>query len=136
MADTQGSQSDRSDQKIVKILVVDDEEAVRKLFRLILVGEGFEVTLAADGAIAMRAAKTQVFDVVITDLVMPEREGIETIQALRDNHPEVKIIAISGAFGGSFLTVAQRMGANATLLKPVSPAQLVATVRSLLPLPE
>jgi DNA-binding response OmpR family regulator len=65
---------------------------------------------------------------VITDLVMPEQEGIETIQALRKDGAGIGIIAISGAFGGEYLGVAHRMGAESVLKKPVSPAVLLAKV--------
>ena len=69
---------------------------------------------------------------VITDLVMPELEGIETIRALRREVPGVRIIAISGAFGGQYLTMAQKLGAAAVLNKPVSAELLLATVAELL----
>ena len=69
---------------------------------------------------------------MITDLVMPESEGIETIQAIRKSHADVKIIAVSGAFGGGYLAVAAMLGADATLTKPVSPEQLLEAVRQAL----
>ena len=71
-------------------------------------------------------------DLVVTDLVMPGKEGIETIQALRLEQPEMKIVAVSGAFGGAFLQVAKGLGADATLKKPVSSSDLTATVAAML----
>ena len=71
-------------------------------------------------------------DLVITDLVMPEQEGIETIQALRRDVPGIGIIAISGAFGGAFLKVAQLMGAAAVLNKPLNADLLLARVAEVL----
>ena len=69
---------------------------------------------------------------MITDLVMPEQEGIETIQALRKEMPGIGIIAISGAFGGQFLEMAQTLGADAALTKPVSAELLLAKVAEVL----
>jgi CheY-like chemotaxis protein len=77
----------------------------------------------------MRAGQV---DLLITDLVMPEQEGIEVIQALRRDAPGVGIIAISGAFGGQFLKVAQALGADAVLSKPVSGELLLAKVAEVL----
>jgi PAS domain S-box-containing protein len=115
-----------------KILVVDDEEGIRNLFWQVLTGAGYEVSLASDGQQALKLVQDREFDVVVTDLVMPEREGIETIQALRKEHRELKIVAISGAFGGKMLRTAELLGANAALLKPVTPALLLATLGGLI----
>ena len=87
---------------------------------------------AADGKQALRQALAGRVDLVITDLVMPEQEGIETIQALRRNAPGVGIIAISGAFEGEFLGVAELLGADAALIKPVSAEFLLARVAEVL----
>lgn len=81
-------------------------------------------------------ADQQEVRLVILDLVTPEREGIETIRSLRKNRPDVKILAMSGAFKGrmldGMLTCASMLGADATLPKPVCPEDLLATVRTLL----
>jgi hypothetical protein len=116
-----------------RILVVDDEESVRTLFRLTLAGAGYRVVEATNGKQALAIARARHFDLLVTDLVMPEREGIETIRTLRKEQPDLKIVAVSGAFGGMFLEVAKSIGANATLAKPISSDALLATVRSLLP---
>jgi len=71
---------------------------------------------------------------VITDLIMPEQEGIETIQTIRRDVPGTGIIAISGAFGGMFLKTAQFMGADAVLMKPVSAELLLTKVAEVLKL--
>lgn len=115
-----------------KVLVADDDEGIRRLFEMVLVQEGYDAAVACDGVQAREVLRTCSFDLVITDLVMPNSEGIETIQAIRASHPSMKIIAVSGAFGGSFLRVAARLGANATLMKPVSPDQLLQAVRDVL----
>jgi len=114
------------------VLVVDDDESVRRLFRQILAKAGYQVSLACDGAEALAVAHHCRIDLVVTDLVMPGKEGIETIQALWLEQPKIKIVAVSGVLGGTFLQVAKRMGANATLMKPVSASDLTATVRAVL----
>jgi len=113
----------------VRVLLVDDEPGVRKLFRQVLEGANYQVTEAHDGSEAVRLARTRSFDVVVTDLVMPEQEGIETIRQLSREHPRLKIIAVSGAFGGQYLKTAAYIGACATLSKPVSPEALLSAIR-------
>jgi hypothetical protein len=114
------------------ILVVDDEEGIQELFRSVLGSAGYEVDGAGNGREALRLARQREFDLVITDLVMPECEGLETIRTLRLEHPDLKVAAMSGAFGGQFLNVAAKLGACASLKKPISPDQLLAIVRDLL----
>jgi two-component system, cell cycle sensor histidine kinase and response regulator CckA len=115
--------------KAIRILVVDDEECIRDFFREVLVSEGYNVQLAENGREALQLMEGQDVDLVVTDLVMPEREGIETIRAIHEQHPKTKVIATSGAFGGWFLTIAAKLGADATLAKPVQPDQLLNAVR-------
>jgi DNA-binding response OmpR family regulator len=111
-----------------RILLADDDAAVRGFLRRVLASSGYEVTEVADGKQATTAICQQPFDLVITDLVMPEQEGLETIAQIRKQFPSMRIIAMSGAFGGRFLQVGERLGANATLTKPVHPQELIATV--------
>jgi PAS domain S-box-containing protein len=114
------------------ILVVDDEEGVRRLLREVL-SERYRVLLAEDGKEALNVIAGKVnLDLVITDLVMPNLEGIETIQAIRKLSPGLKIVAMSGAFGGHFLKSAKALGADATLLKPIRADVLYQTVGELL----
>ena len=117
-----------------RILVADDEAGIRGYLRATLEWAGYEVTEAADGKQALKEARKGGVDLVITDLVMPEQEGIETIQALRKEMPGIGIIAISGAFGGQFLEAARMLGADASLGKPVSAEQLLAKVAEVLKL--
>ncbi len=119
-----------------RILIADDEPGVRSYIRAVLERSGHEVIEAAEGKQALHSALCDPVDLVITDLVMPEQEGIETIRALRREAPGIAIIAISGAFGGQFLKVAQAMGANAVLAKPVSANQLMKTVNEVLARPQ
>jgi PAS domain S-box-containing protein len=111
-----------------RILVADDEAGVRKFLRTILEDGGYEVIEAENGKQALEQARTRRFDLVITDLVMPEQEGIETIRALSREVAGIGIIAISGAYGGRYLEVARLLGAQAVLSKPVSPDLLLANV--------
>ena len=114
------------------ILVVDDEASVRGFFQQILAGAGYDVVVARDGAEALKKARERQFELVLTDLVMPEREGLDIIRILRKERPDLKVVAVSGAFGGTFLKAAKMLGANATLLKPVSAEQLLATIQGAL----
>jgi CheY-like chemotaxis protein len=79
-----------------RILVVDDEDQMRTMIRQMLEKSGYEVTEARNGREAICRYRERPSDVVITDLIMPEKEGIETIMEFRHEHPDVKIIAISG----------------------------------------
>jgi DNA-binding NarL/FixJ family response regulator len=92
------------------------------------------VTEVEEGKQALREVRTRHVDLVITDLVMPGQEGIETIQALHRDVPSVGIIALSGAFGGQFLKTAQMLGAHAVLHKPVDAELLLAKVAEVLKL--
>ena len=117
------------------ILLVDDEPAVRKSLQLVLERAGFDVLAVSDGRRAAEAIMSGRFDLVLTDLVMPEREGVETIIELRRTHPNLPIIAMSGGGMGSadlYLSVAAQVGANATLLKPFGEAELLRVVRQAL----
>jgi len=114
------------------VLVVDDEAPVRRLLADILAQAGYEVAQAGDGREAVEAVRRRAPSVVITDLVMPQQEGLETIGVIRGLAPRAKIIAISGAFGSRFFSVAMHLGANATLAKPVAGDVLLRTVHEVL----
>jgi CheY-like chemotaxis protein len=114
------------------VLVVDDEVGVREYFRQVLVDAGYQVLLAGDGEEAMTIAKSQPVQAVLMDLVMPGQEGLETIQALRQQVPGARVIAVSGGFGGQFLGVARMLGADATMSKPVSPDELLSKLAGVL----
>ena len=114
------------------ILVVDDEPAVRGFFQHVLAGAGYDVAVASDGSDALQKVRGRRFDLLLTDLVMPEREGLELILLLRKEHPELRVVAVSGAFGGTFLDAAKAMGATTVLAKPVSATQLLTAVQGAL----
>ncbi len=117
------------------ILIIDDDEDVRFLLRDILEREGHEVRDASNGKKGLKLQRESPADLIITDIVMPEKEGIETIMELHREFPEVKIIAISG--GGrnrpeSYLRAAKKLGAHKTLEKPFERKDLLKTIRDVL----
>ena len=113
------------------VLVVDDEESIRKLLCHVLTPAGYIVLEAKDGKEAIRLVNSHSVDVVITDLAMPEQEGIETVRALRRSHPNLKVIAMSGAFGDQ-LKIVRMLGAHAAIRKPFHPAGLCQLVEQIL----
>jgi len=115
-----------------RILVVDDDPGVREVVRSMLETEGYIVSIAENGREALELLKATNFEVIITDLVMPEQEGIETIKMIRQDYPDVRVIAMSGAFGGDYLRIAGYLGAHGTLAKPLSIASVLQTVASVL----
>ena len=120
---------------MARVLVIDDEEQVRTLIREVLEGAGHEVMEAGNGREAMKLYEANPTKVVITDLVMPEQDGLETIRELRRRFPTVKIIAVSGAqqkLNLELLYVAEKLGALHTLEKPFEIRKLVALVEELL----
>jgi DNA-binding response OmpR family regulator len=119
----------------MKILVIDDDEQMRVLLRQVMEWAGHEVVEAADGREGTRLQRQHRADLVITDLIMPEQEGLETITALRRDYPGLKIIAISG--GGrigpeAYLPAARELGADRVFSKPFDVQELAETVRELL----
>jgi signal transduction histidine kinase/CheY-like chemotaxis protein len=120
---------------IGRILLIDDESAIRKLFIQKLAGRGYEIIEACDGKEGLKLYHENRPDLVITDLVMPEKEGIETITELKREFPNTKIIAISG--GGrnipdAYLQLAKNLGVERTFPKPVDWPELIKTIRDLL----
>lgn len=120
----------------MSILLIDDEEEVRHGLGEMLRRAGYEVETAGDGKEGLKRIGEQTIELVITDLLMPGQDGIETIVALRHLHPSIKIIAISG--GGhlqaaSYLTMAKHLGADCVLAKPFTYRELLKAVGKLLP---
>lgn len=115
------------------ILVIDDDQGVRRSVCSLLEREGYCTLAASNGAEAMKALRESPIDLVITDIVMPDMEGIETCMAIRRQYPRLKIIAMSGATGASdYLAMAQRLGASLTLQKPFGKKELLKAVTGLL----
>lgn len=120
---------------IPRILIIDDEETVRESLRQTLERQGHTVTCAPNGRVAMNIYRKEDFDLVITELLMPERDGLEVIMDLRKQSPAVKIIAMSG--GGKtgmyyMLSVAEKLGAKRSLTKPFTSNQILHTVSEVL----
>ena len=121
-----------------RILVVDDDEQVLALLEAILAREGYAVDAVADGTQAVAAFDPAVHALVITDIVMPEKEGIETIMELRAQRPDLPVIAISG--GGrlgpdDYLAWVRRCGVRHTFTKPVPRQDLLDAVSELVGAP-
>jgi CheY-like chemotaxis protein len=122
---------------MASILLVDDDELLRGVLAKALALGGHAVIQASDGKAAMRLAATQAIDLVITDIVMPVQEGLETIMALRRDRPALPIIAMSGGATNSrlYLQIAAKVGARRMLSKPFSPGQLLDLVDEVLKSP-
>jgi len=117
------------------VLVVDDDPSIRLILKRYLEREGYSVDEACDGVDALTLAESKSYDLVVSDLIMPGKEGLETIKELLSKQPGLKIIAISG--GGvlgsnSCLNLARRFGAVRTFSKPFDVAELVDAVNELI----
>ena len=124
---------------MARILVIDDEELVRFTVKQALEKAGHEVVEAADGNDGIEIYRQSPVDLIITDIIMPQKEGVETIVELRREDPDVKIIAI---FGGGrtgntdYLEMAKKFGARRVLRKPFGRQELLAAVQETLEHPE
>ncbi len=117
------------------ILVVEDDAAVAFTVREMLSSAGYQVTTAANGVEAIEAYRRSRSDLVVTDLIMPEKDGLETIIDLRRGDPAVRMLAMSG--GGrtrnmEFLGMARRLGVRVTLSKPFTREELLMAVATAL----
>lgn len=118
-----------------RILVVEDSEDLRYIIKDILKKAGHEVLEACDGSEVSQHLAEGSLDLVVTDILMPEQEGIQTILQIRRSNPDTKIIGMSGGGKGGaehYLEMAREFGANATMLKPFKKAQLLELVDELL----
>jgi len=120
---------------MAKILVLDDELSILLMIKKMLEKAGHEVSLALNGREGMELFEKNRPDLLITDIIMPEKEGLETIFELRRKHPELKIIAISG--GGmispdGYLPGAKLLGADMTFQKPLDQKEFLQAVSQLL----
>ena len=120
---------------MAKILIIEDDAPIRMLTREFLKRAGHTTWEASNGREGLKLAGQETFDLVLTDIIMPEKEGIEVIMDLRRQQPSLRIIAMSG--GGRIsaddcLKLARRLGARATLNKPFGGTELLATVASVL----
>jgi CheY-like chemotaxis protein len=118
----------------VRILLIDDNDSFRKMVCRMLVAAGYDVQEAGNGKTGLARYRQQRVDVVVTDIVMPDMEGLETIVKLRREDPHVKIIAMSGADekDGAYLQSALLFGARRTLQKPFTKDELLTAVTEVL----
>ncbi|MGE4558745.1 MAG: response regulator [Desulfobulbus sp.] len=119
----------------MRILVIDDDDQMRVLLRQVMEWAGYEVEEAGNGREGMQKQRRLPADLVITDLIMPEQEGLETIGLLRKEFPATKVIAISG--GGrigpeAYLPAAQELGADRVFSKPFDVRELAGAVKELI----
>ncbi|MBU8870187.1 MAG: response regulator [Gemmatimonadales bacterium] len=118
-----------------RILLIEDDKVTRDVLKIILENAGHKVTEAANGVEGCHYYRQEATDIVITDIVMPEKEGLETIRELRRDFPHVKIIAISGGCRGTaekYLHLAESLGADIKLKKPILSAELLDATSRLL----
>lgn len=114
------------------ILLVEDDPDVRGMFQQILAAEGYSVTLARTGRQALAAIRDAEFQLVISDLSLPDADGTDLIEQIRAASPITEILAISGFMAGMSRNALLAAGASDTLAKPASPRSLISCVRLLL----
>jgi DNA-binding response OmpR family regulator len=120
---------------MTRILIIDDEPHILLMLKKMLEQSGYEVDLAANGVEGIELFRRSNADVVITDIIMPEKEGLETIREMRRIKQDLKIIAMSG--GGkvsadNYLEIAKIFGASRVISKPFTKSEMVSAVRELL----
>jgi CheY-like chemotaxis protein len=115
-----------------RILVVDDEPQIRSMLREWLTRAGYDVSEASDGKEAIETLRKDLFDLVIADILMPEKDGLEVIMYLQRERPLTKCVAISAPSNRVFLQSAQLLGATRVVEKPFTPADIEAAVRDAL----
>jgi DNA-binding NtrC family response regulator len=116
------------------ILIVDDEADIREMLEIMLEREGYETVTASNGEEAVKEAGKRKFDLIITDVVMPEMDGITEIQEILKQQPEMKVIAMSG--GGAippetYLEMIKKLGAEKTFTKPLQRTEFLKAVKEL-----
>jgi CheY-like chemotaxis protein len=117
-----------------RILIADDNSDFAAMLKLALEGAGYDVEVAANGHDALVAQRSAPADVLITDLVMPESDGLEAVAAFRREFPATRLVVVSGAerlATARYLAIAQLMGADAVLRKPFEIEALLGTLKSL-----
>ena len=120
---------------MARIIVIDDQEPIRRIVRRTLEPEGHEILDASDGELGMHLLEQHPAELVITDIFMPGQDGILTLREIRKKFPAVKVIVISGGDSSGLLDLrrdAELLGAVKSLQKPFTAAELVQTVREAL----
>ncbi len=117
-----------------KILIIEDDASICNLFARYLEGRGYQVVCAGDGVEGLEKLREEGADLVLTDIMMPEMDGLEVVREIRKVDDKLPVIAISGgmhAVSVNFVSVAQDFGADAIFEKPVALADLLASVQRL-----
>ena len=117
------------------VLIVEDDKELREMLKMSLIRRNFTVLEAENGKEAITNFKPALTDLVVTDLIMPEEDGLKVVIKLRELKPSIKIIAISGGGKvgpGSYLNLAKALGADAIYSKPFSINDLTAKIEQLL----
>jgi DNA-binding response OmpR family regulator len=119
---------------MTRILVIDDDATIRTVIDRVLTRAGYEVVLAVNGEQGLEQHRTKPVNLIITDLFMPDREGLETIIELRRDFPTMPVVAISGekSTSGNMLTAAAKLGADKVLEKPFDSKTLLSAVQDAL----
>lgn len=115
-----------------KILVVEDDAIARKHISAFLAGEGYSVEQASDGVEALQVLKRQLFDLVLSDIVMPRMDGFALIQHVRSNCPQTRILAMTAYFQADSETRFSVAGSDGFVRKPVVLADLLSRIQNLL----
>ena len=119
---------------MAKILVIDDDPQIRTLLTRVFTSSGHDVRAAENGAVGVKMLGEEHADLMVTDLLMPEKEGLETIMEVKRDFPDMKIVAISGGDrdGCDFLPMTKPLGADHSLRKPFSISEISQIVEDLL----
>jgi DNA-binding response OmpR family regulator len=119
---------------MARILLIDDDDLLRGVLAKALTHAGHEILQASDGKMGVEISRVTTVDLVITDLVMPVQEGVETIVVLRREQPKLPVIAMSGGATNSkvYLDIAGKIGARRVLSKPFTPKELVQSIDEVL----
>jgi len=118
-----------------RVLIIEDETELREMIKTSLIRRKYTVMEAVNGKDALTHFKPSMTDLVVTDLIMPEEDGLKVIMKLKEIKPSLRIIAISGggkAGPGGYLNLAKALGANAVLSKPFSINDLISKIEELL----
>jgi CheY-like chemotaxis protein len=119
---------------MARILVIEDADDEREFLRELLMSAGHQVCVARNGKIALSLLREWHVEAVVTDMLMPEMDGVETIMALRQQYPDVKIIAVSGVGSvspGYCLRLARNLGAQIVIPKPFAPGEILDAIHNL-----
>ena len=120
---------------MANILIIEDDNEVREFLDSVLIRAGYKTRTAANGREGVQVFRSQPFDLVITDIIMPEKDGIETIMDMKREQSDLRVLAISGggrAEPDNYLESARLLGADATMKKPFTNQEILATIKQLL----